>query len=269
MPSAVMRNNVRELGLRTGQPMVFAHGYGCDQTMWRFVTPEFESDYRVVLFDHLGFGGSDLSVWDADRYSALDVYAADLLELIHELDLRDVVFVGHSVASMIGVLASIREPKRFSRLILVGPSACYIDHPEDGYVGGFTADDIDGLLQTLDNNHLGWSAAMAPTVMGNGDRPELAGELEASFCRTDPRVAKAFARATFLADNRSDLSRVTVPALVAQCSDDVIAPMAVGQYVHEQLKGSEMVVLDATGHCPNLSAPDEVSAVIRGYLERG
>jgi sigma-B regulation protein RsbQ len=260
------RNAVRESGLPSGQPMVFAHGYGCDQAMWRFVTPEFEPDHRVIVFDHVGFGRSDLSAWSAERYSSLSAYADDLLDVVHELDLYDVVFVGHSVAAMIGVLAANREPTRFAHLVLVGPSPRYIDDPAAGYVGGFSRPDIDELLETLDGNHLGWSAGMAPVIMGNPDRPELADELTASFCRTDPRVASAFARATFLSDNRADLSEVTVPSLVLQCTDDPIAPDAVGNYVRDHIPDAELVRLSATGHCPNLSAPEETAAAIRGYL---
>lgn len=269
MTSAQVRHNVQESGLAAGQPIVFAHGYGCDQSMWRYVIPEFEADFRAIGFDHLGFGGSDVDAWDPDRYASLEAYAADLLRLLHELDLDDVVYVGHSVASMIGVLAAVQEPERFARLVLVGPSPRYLDDPVDGYVGGFGAADIDGLLEMLEHNHLGWAATMAPTIMGNPERPELSHELEASFCRTDPRVAKAFARATFLADNRADLDEVVTPTLVLQCDQDVIAPRVVGDYVHAHIAGSELVQLAATGHCPNLSAPAELAAVIRKYLEQG
>jgi sigma-B regulation protein RsbQ len=260
------RNNVHESGRPGAQPMLFAHGYGCDQAMWRLVTPEFERDYRVIVFDHVGFGGSDLSAWSAQRYATLQAYAEDMLQIVHELDLRDVIFVGHSVAAMIGVLAAIAEPERFAHLVLVGPSARYLDDPDDGYTGGFSRSDIDELLETLDGNHLGWSAGMAPLIMGNPDRPELGAELTASFCRTDPRVASTFARATFLSDNRADLAALTVPCLVLQCAQDVIASEAVGRFVHEHLPESDFVQLKATGHCPNLSAPDETAAAIRGYL---
>jgi sigma-B regulation protein RsbQ len=260
------RNNVRESGKPDAPPMMFAHGYGCDQAMWRFVAPEFESDHRVVLFDQLGFGGSDQSAWDERRHRELAGYADDVVQLVRELDLHDVVFVGHSVAAMIGALAALEEPARFAHLVMVGPSPRYIDDPDTGYVGGFTRADIDDLLQTLESNPLGWSAAMAPVIMGNAERPELGAELTASFCRTDPRVAATFARATFLSDNRADLARLTVPTLVLQCSQDVIAPEPVGQYVHEHIAGSEFVHLEASGHCPNLSAPNETVAAIRGYL---
>ncbi|NJC70536.1 alpha/beta hydrolase [Planosporangium thailandense] len=246
--------------------MMFAHGYGCDQNMWRFVAPEFTDTHRVVLFDHVGYGRSDLAAYSTDRYASLDAYASDVLDIVHELDLWDVTFVGHSVSSMIGVLAALREPDRFANLVLVGPSPRYIDDPADGYVGGFTRAEIDELLDSVDSNYLGWSRAIAPVIMANADRPELAEELTNSFCRTDPVVARQFAQLTFTSDNRADLAKVAVPTLILQCSDDVIAPMSVGEYVHGQIPGSELVVLNATGHCPNLSAPVETVAAIKAYL---
>ena len=251
-------------GPGTGQPMIFAHGFGCDQNMWRFVTPAFEAEYRIVLFDLVGAGGSDLSSYDRDRYGTLDGYAADVLEICRELDLRDVIFVGHSVSAMIGVLAAIEEPHRFDRLVLVGPSPRYVD--DDGYIGGFSHEDIDELLDSLDSNYLGWSSAMAPVIVGNPDRPELGEELTNSFCRTDPEIAGHFARVTFLADNRADLPAVRTPTLILQCSHDAIAPETVGDYVHRQIGGSELVTLAATGHCPNLSAPEETVAAILAFL---
>jgi sigma-B regulation protein RsbQ len=265
---ALLRNNVHESGVPTGQPIVFAHGFGCDQAMWRFMAPEFESDYRVILFDQVGFGGSDLQAWDPHHHGSLAGYADDLVQLIRELDLHDVVFVGHSVSAMIGALAALAAPQRFSHLIMIGPSPRYVDDADAGYVGGFTAADIDELLLGLESNHLGWSSAMAPVIMGNPDRPELGSELTASFCRTDPRVARVFARATFLSDNRSDLAKLTVPTLILQCARDAIAPEVVGRYVNEQIPRSDLVLLDATGHCPNLSAPEETTSAIRAYLGR-
>jgi sigma-B regulation protein RsbQ len=251
-------------GAASGPPMLFAHGFGCDQHMWRFVEPAFAERYRTVLFDHVGAGGSDLAAFDPAKYASLDGYAGDVLEICEALDLRDVTFVGHSVSAMIGVLAAAERPELFERLVLVGPSPRYID--DDGYEGGFTRADIDGLLESLESNFLGWSQAMAPVIVGNADRPELGQDLTDSFCRTDPEIALHFARTTFLSDNRSDLARVSTPALVLQCRDDVIAPNAVGEYVHEQLPGSTFVLLDATGHCPNLSAPDEVVAAMDAFL---
>jgi len=263
---AVERNGVTVTGPADAPAVLFAHGYGCDQTMWRHVTPAFTDRYRVVQFDHVGYGRSDLSAYTPERYSSLDAYAGDVLDIVHELDLRDVIFVGHSVSAMIGVLAANREPGRFARLVLVGPSPRYVDEPETGYVGGFSRAEVDDLLVSLEDNYLGWSAAMAPVIMGNPDRPELGAELTNSFCRTDPVVARQFARVTFLSDNRADLPHVPVPSLILQCSQDVIAPLAVGEYVHRHLPRSELVVLKATGHCPNLSAPGETVEAVTAYL---
>jgi sigma-B regulation protein RsbQ len=258
------QHNVQVSGPPDGQPMVFAHGYGCDQNMWRLVAPVFADRYRVVLFDHIGAGGSDLGAYDPDRYGSLGGYAADVIALCEALDLRDVVFVGHSVSATIGVLAAAQAPELFSSLILVGPSPRYID--DEGYVGGFGRADIEELLRSLDSNYLGWSTAMAPVIMGRPDRPELAAELEESFCRTDPGIARRFAHVTFLSDNRSDFDQVETPSLVIQCTDDVIAPVAVGEYVRDHLPNATMTLLTATGHCPHLSAPDQTIAAIEEFL---
>jgi sigma-B regulation protein RsbQ len=258
------RNNVHVSG-RGEQPMLFAHGFGCDQHMWRFVTPAFEDDYRIVLFDYVGSGKSDLQAYDADRYASLDGYAQDVLDVIHALDLRDVIFVGHSVSSMVGVLAANREPDRFERLVLVGPSPRYINDAPD-YVGGFERSDIEGLLETMEKNYIGWANFLAPAIMKNPEHPELSAELEASFCSTDPVIARRFAEATFFADNRADLAGVRVPTLIMQCAEDMIAPLEVGDYLHRSLAGSTLQRLQATGHCPHMSHPDETIAVIKQYL---
>jgi sigma-B regulation protein RsbQ len=258
------RNRVTVRGVPSGRPIVFAHGFGCGQEMWRFVAPDFEVDHRVVLFDHVGSGQSDLSAYDPQKYGSLRGYAADLVEICRELELTDVVFVGHSVSSMIGVLAYLEAPELFGALVMVGPSPRYVD--DGDYVGGFSRADITGLLDALDSNHLGWSAQMAPVIMGNAERPELAAELTHSFCRTDPDIARQFARVTFLSDNRADLAAIAVPTLVLQCTADVIAPEAVGSYVHENIPGSVLTRLQATGHCPNLSAPEETTSAIRAFL---
>jgi sigma-B regulation protein RsbQ len=244
--------------------MVFAHGFGCDQNMWRFVAPAFADRYRIVLFDHVGAGGSDLSAYDPEKYAALEGYAEDVIELCRELEIQRGVFVGHSVSAMIGVLAATKAPELFNRLVLVGPSPRYID--DEDYVGGFSEGQIHELLEFLDSNHMGWSQAMAPVIMGNLDRPELGEELTNSFCRTDPEIAKRFARTTFLSDNRADLAEVKAHSLILQCSEDVIAQPCVGEYVHRAIPGSEFVLLKATGHCPNLSAPDETIAAIKAFL---
>ena len=260
----LLRNNVTVAGRPDGQPMLFAHGFGCDQNMWRLVTPAFEDEYRIVLFDSVGAGGSDLSAYDREKYSTLDGYATDILEICEALELRDVVYVGHSVSAMSGVLAANREPERFAKLVLVGPSPRYID--DEGYVGGFAEADIHELLDSLESNYLGWSSAMAPVIMGNADRPRLGQELTESFCRADPDIARRFARVTFLSDNRADLARVTTPTLILQCVEDVIAPVAVGEYVHAGIAGRELVMLDATGHCPNLSAPQQTADAIAAFV---
>jgi sigma-B regulation protein RsbQ len=263
MSAVLKRNNVKVMG-RGQQPMIFAHGYGCDQNMWRFITPAFEDRYKIILFDHVGHGHSDASAFDSTTYNSLNGYADDILAICRELDLKDVIFVGHSVSAMIGALAAIQEPERFDRLVLIGPSPRYIN--EEGYVGGFKQEDIEGLLDFLDSNHLGWSSAMAPVIMGNSDRPELGEELTNSFCRTNPEIAKHFARVTFLSDNRADLPKVKTKALILQCSQDAIAPEVVGHYIHQNLQGSKLVLMNATGHCPNLSAPEETIAAMEAFL---
>jgi sigma-B regulation protein RsbQ len=257
------RNNVHVSG-RGDRTMVFAHGFGCDQNMWRFVAPEFGSEFKVVLFDHVGAGASDLSAYDIAKYSTLQGYADDLVQIGCALGLKDAVFVGHSVSAMIGVLASLKAPDLFGRMVLVGPSPRYID--DGDYVGGFTEKQISELLEFLEDNHMGWSSAMAPSIMGNPDRPELAEELINSFCRTDPDIAKAFARVTFTSDNRADLGKVAIPTLILQCREDIIASEEVGEFVRSRIRGSEIVFLNATGHCPNLSAPAEVAAAIQAYV---
>lgn len=261
--SAIQRNNVKVLG-NGPRTLMFAHGYGCDQNMWRAVTPAFESDFRIVLFDYVGAGLSDPAAFNRTRYSTLQGYARDVLEILDELQLQQVTFVGHSVSSMVGALASVERPGSFDNLVMIGPSPCYVNDGE--YVGGFERADIEDLLAMLDSNHLGWSAMMAPVIMGNAERPELAGELEASFCRTNPVFAQHFARVTFLSDNRADLSRVKTRTLILQCDQDAIAPAAVGRYVHDAIVGSQLVVMDASGHCPHLSAPGEVTEAIRQFV---
>jgi sigma-B regulation protein RsbQ len=261
--SAIQRHNVKVTG--TGPTaLVFAHGFGCDQNMWRYVAPAFETEFRTVVFDYVGAGGSDLSAYHPEKYASLDGYADDVVELCRALDVRRGIFVGHSVSAMVGVLASKKAPELFDKLVMVGPSPRYID--DGDYVGGFIESQIHELLEFLDSNHMGWSQAMAPMIMGHPERPELGEELTNSFCRTDPKIARQFARATFLSDNRSDLPGVKPRCLVLQCSEDVIAPQCVGEYVHAKLPNSAFVLLDATGHCPNLSAPEATVAAIKAFL---
>jgi sigma-B regulation protein RsbQ len=266
-PTAVLRrNNVRVLGNASGRPVLFLHGFGCSQEMWRQVTPRFADEHQVILLDQVGAGQSDLTAWEPGRYESLHGYADDLLEVIEALDLHDLVIVGHSVGSMIAVLAATRDSARLGALVLVGPSPRYVN--TDDYVGGFDQAAIDSLLDHLDGDHVGWSSTMAPVIMGNADRPELSAELTQSFCRYDPIIARHFARVMFLADNRGDLSRVALPTLVVQCSDDAISPVAVGEYVHTAIRGSEFVLMSATGHCPNLSDPDQLADTIQHFLRR-
>lgn len=258
------RNNLREVGNPAGRPLVLAHGFGCSQEAWRHVVPRLSDDYRVILFDHVGSGASDIAAYDRGKYDSLHGYADDVLEIMSELNLHDAVFVGHSVSSMIGALAANRDPSRFGALVMLGPSPRYIN--DGDYIGGFDQADIDALLDSLDANYRGWSAAIAPVIMGNPAIPELGAELVESFCATDPTVAKHFAHVTFLSDNRGDLAHVSVPTLILQAMDDVIAPEVVGQYVHQQIAGSSYVLMDAHGHCANMSSPAEVAAQIRAFL---
>ncbi len=244
--------------------MLFAHGFGCDQNMWRSITPAFQDRYKIVLFDYVGAGKSDLSVYDPQRYGSLDGYARDVLDICEALDLREVIFVGHSVSSVIGVLAANRAPELFERLILVGPSARYLNDAD--YIGGFERQDIEGLLEMMDKNYLGWASFLAPAVMKNPERGELSAELEQSFCATDPAIARRFAEITFLSDNRKDFPKLQVPALIMQCSDDMIAPVAVGEWLARQIPQNRFHQMKATGHCPHMSAPAETIAVIADYL---
>jgi len=263
-PSVLSRNNVTVAG--TGETaMVFAHGFGCDQNMWRFVAPDFQDRYRTVLFDQVGGGGSDLRAYSPQKYATLKGYSDDVIEVGRALGLKGAIFVGHSVSAMIGIMAAHEAPDLFKALVLVGPSPSYIN--DGDYAGGFTRDQIDELLDSLDSNYLGWSATMAPVIMGNPNRTELGDELTNSFCRTDPEIAKNFARTTFLSDSRDILGKVRVPTLILQCSEDVIAPQYVGEYVHRAIPGSELVILRATGHCPNLSAPEETTAAIKAFCD--
>ncbi|MEV7674039.1 alpha/beta fold hydrolase [Streptomyces sp. NPDC007872] len=258
------RNNVTVTGNPRGRTVVLAHGFGCDQNMWRLTVPALARDHRVVLFDYVGSGRSDPSAFSEGRYGSLEGYARDVVEVCEALDLRDAVFVGHSVSAMTGVLAADAAPGRIGALVMVAPSPRYVD--DEGYRGGFSREDIDELLGSLESNYLGWSSAMAPVIMGNPERPELGEELTNSFCATDPDMARVFARTTFLSDSRDDLKKVTVPTLVLECVQDVIAPREVGAFVHRAIPGSTLITLDATGHCPHLSAPEATNQAITGFL---
>lgn len=262
--NVIQRSNVVISGQGT-QPLIFAHGFGCDQQMWRFVAPAFEPTHRVVLFDHIGCGKSDMGAYDNQRHSSLAGYADDLVEILEQADLRDAIIVGHSVSSIISILAAIRAPERVARLVLVGPSPRYLNDPPD-YVGGFERADIDGLMDMMETNMLGWASFLAPAVMGAHNSQELTQELKASFCAADPYITRRFAAATFLGDNRADLPLLAVPSLIIQCSDDAIAPREVGEYVHAHLKASTLRVIEVSGHCPHMTHPSETIALIRDYL---
>ncbi|WP_235928909.1 alpha/beta fold hydrolase [Marisediminicola senii] len=265
--SVLARNNVSILGPDDGPVMVLVHGFGCDQHMYRRILPFFTDRFRVVLFDHVGSGGSAMDAYDPVEYATVDRYAADLLELCDALGLRDITLVGHSVGAMMSISAAVQRPELFSRMLLLAPSPSYIDDDAAGYTGGFSSDDVQELLASLDDNHLAWAAAMAPMIMGAGNSAELAGELETSFCRVDPRVMRTFARVAFLSDMRGRLGEVTVPSLVVQCANDPLAPVSVGRYLHERLAGSELIVLDAAGHLPQVSAPVATAEAMLRYID--
>jgi sigma-B regulation protein RsbQ len=244
---------------------MFAHGYGCDQNMWRLVAPAFEEDYEIILFDHTGSGKSDENKYDFDKYNSLDGYANDIIEICDELELDDVILVAHSVSTMIGVLAAAERPDLFAKLILIGPSPRYIN--DEDYYGGFSQKDIDDLIETLESNYLGWSSSITPVIAGNPQKPEVTEELHNSFCSMNPDIAKHFAKVTFLSDNREDLCRVSVPSLVIQCDPDMIAPVEVGKYVDKQLQNSCFIQIDASGHCPHLTAPELIIDTIKSFIE--
>jgi sigma-B regulation protein RsbQ len=264
--AVIDRNNITVLGRDDGPVLMFAHGFGCDQAVWRKLVPYFVHDYRLVLFDHVGAGHSDMSAYDWDKYASLNGYATDLLEICAALELEDVILVGHSVSTMIAVIAAAQEPTRFSHLILLAPSPRHTNDPYDGYVGGFTREDIEGLLASLDSDYFAWAAALAPVIMGNPQEPELAEDLSASFCRTDPAIARHFAEVTFFSDSRPELRKLHTSCLILQCSDDRLAPPEVGAYLHKNLEHSTLVHLQATGHCPHMSAPEETARAILHYL---
>jgi len=258
------RNNIHISG-EGDRILLFVHGFGCDQSMWRYVAPAFESDYTVVLIDLVGSGQSDLSAFNIERYSDLEGYAEDLVEVVDSLEMKEVTLIGHSVSGMLGIIAAIRNPDTFSRIVMIGPSPCYLNHPPD-YLGGFDRQDIEEMLDLMDKNYMGWASFLAPVVVGNSESPEYAEELEARFCSTDPITAKAFAKATFYSDHRHSLSQVSTPCLIMQCSEDAIAPDSVGEYMHQEIPNSTYVKLNATGHCPHLTHPQETTAVIKDYL---
>ncbi|WP_306395725.1 alpha/beta fold hydrolase [Telluria beijingensis] len=261
--SVLIRNNVHVAG-EGAATMVFAHGFGCDQTMWRFLTPAFQGRFRTIIYDLVGSGGSTLAAYDRTRYASLHAHAEDLLEIIDECATGPVIFVGHSVSAMIGMLATIAAPKRFAAQVMIGPSPCYIN--DGDYVGGFSRGDIRELLDTMDDNFIAWSQQLAPAIMGAPNRPDLREELTTSFCRNDPEIARHFAGVTFLSDHRDDVPKSTVPALILQCTDDLIAPRTVGEWLHRHLPSSSLALIENVGHCPHMSAPSASSRAIDVFL---
>ncbi|WP_207423927.1 alpha/beta fold hydrolase [Desertivirga brevis] len=263
MNSILKRNNVNIVG--TGDKvMLFAHGFGCDQNSWQFVTDAFKKEYKLVLFDYVGAGQSDLSAYSSSRYGRLEGYAQDILEVCEELKLKDIIFVGHSVSSMIGMLAAIEQPSFFDKLVFVGPSPRYLN--DIGYHGGFERADLEALFEFMDSNYLGWSSQLAPAIMGNPERPELGEFLTSSFCSTDPDIAREFARVTFFSDNREDLKKLKVQSLTLQCSDDIIAPITIGSYIKENTSFNTLYLMEASGHCPHISHPAETITAIKAFL---
>jgi sigma-B regulation protein RsbQ len=264
-PNILTRNNVNIKG-NGKQPIIFAAGFGCDQTVWNEVSKAFEPNFQVILFDYVGLGNSDINAFDIKKYSQFSGYVEDLLDVCTTLNLKDAIFVGHSVSSMIGMLASLKNPDCFSRLIMLGPSPCYLNDLPD-YFGGFEKEDLMGLLELMERNYIGWANVFSSTLLNNNERSDVAKDLEDRFCSTDPTVTLAFAKACFFADNRKDLSHVKVPSLILQCSQDVIAPKEVGQYLAQHLPNSTLTYMKAIGHCPHMSDPEETILAIEAYLE--
>ncbi|TXF89679.1 alpha/beta hydrolase [Neolewinella aurantiaca] len=247
--------------------MLMSHGFGCGQAMFRYLVAAFSPHYRVITYDIAGMGNYPIECFSRASHQDLNGYAKDVIGICEELGLSDVIHIGHSVSAMIAGLASIQRPDLFSQLVMIGPSACYIN--DGDYYGGFTREDIEELLEVLGENYISWSKSMAPSIMGNAEQPALGEELTASFCSMNPEIASFFARVTFTADNREDLSRITTPTLILQTEEDIIAPRQVGEYIHKHISGSKFVLLDARGHCPNISAPEVTIAAIKSYLEHG
>ena len=259
-----LRNNIQIIG--TGSTtIVFAHGFGCDQNMWRYLIPSFKDRFKIVLFDLVGSGKSDLSAYDFRKYESLHGYAEDLIEIIDDVTDQPIIFVGHSVSATIGLIASAGSPEKFKCQIMIGPSPCYVN--DGDYIGGFSRADVEELCDTIDSNYLGWSSTMAPAIMGSPEQSELSVELTNSFCRTDPEIAKHFARVTFLSDHRDALAKSTTPTLILQCSDDFIAPRTVGEYMQKAMSDAELCIIDNVGHCPHLSSPEASTHAIENYLK--
>lgn len=262
--NVVERNNVRIIG-EGEQTIICAHGFGCEQSMWQYIAPSFTEKYKLVLFDYVGAGLSDLSAYSTDKYATLDGYKQDVLDLVDGLQLENSIFIGHSISSMIGMLAAIERPEIFEKIIMIGPSPCYLNK-SDGFQGGFEESDVWELLELMEINFSGWASYMAPTTMGDDATQELKDGLRDVFVSTNPKIAREFAEVTFFSDYRSRLSELTVPTLIVQCSEDSIVPLHVGEYLHENLGNSELKVMQAKGHYPHISHPVETVELITNFL---
>ncbi|GAB2776368.1 sigma-B regulation protein RsbQ [Hymenobacter luteus] len=263
MVNVLKRNNVRVIG-QGAQTLLFVNGFGCDQSIWRYILPAFSAQYQLVLFDHVGAGLSDTTAYDPKKYASLEGYAQDVLDICHQLQLEQTILVGHSVGAMIGVLAAIQEPEAFERLLLLCPSPCYLN--EEGYHGGFERQDIEDMLAFMEKDYVGWADSFVPFIMGNPDRPSLTVEMTHSFCQNDPAIARQFARVTFLSDNRPDVARLRVPCLLVQCAQDFVAPQEVGEYLRATIPDSTLVTLPVSGHCPHVSAPTETLDAMEHFM---
>jgi len=260
----IKRNNINISG-KGKKPIIFAPGFGCDQTVWKDVLPAFEEDYQVILFDYVGFGGSDISAFNSVKYGKLSGYVQDVLDVCAVLDLKEAIFVGHSVSSMIGLLASNAEQSYFSHLIMIGPSPCYLNDPPD-YYGGFEKEDLENLIDMMEKNYIGWANVFSSTLINNAERTDAAKELEDRFCSTDPLIATTFAKACFFTDSRQDITKAKVPSLILQCTEDIIAPKGVGEYLKRNMPNSEITYMNTSSHCPHISDPDETILSIKNYL---
>ncbi len=262
--SAVERHHARVAG--TGaKTLVFSHGFGCDKTIWRFVAPAFEDRYRTLVFDHAG-NGESVDAWDPARHASLAGYAQDLLEVLDDAGLEEVVCVGHSIGSIIMMLAAIAQPHRFSKLFFLCPSPRFLNDPPD-YRGGFERGDLEGLFQLMESNHFGWAQFLAPLAIGEQNPVALTREFEQSLRALEPRIAQHFARLVFHVDVRDRLQDVRSPSVIVQCQADSIVPVEVGRWMHRHLNGSELLELEASGHCPHVSHANDVIAIIRGRLD--
>ncbi|WP_186576055.1 alpha/beta fold hydrolase [Aquibacillus kalidii] len=261
---AITRNNVKVRG--TGkQPMIFAPGFNFDQNVWSKVSKEFEKDYQVVLFDYVGFGESDIHAYDPSKYSTITGYVEDLLDICSELNMSEAVFIGHSIGSMIGMLASIKAPNLFSKLIMIGPSP-YLQNEPPHYIGGFEKEDLTGLMDMLDKNYMSWATNVAATIVNDPTSSNIATEIEDLFSQNDPYITRKFADVVFFSDNRKYIPQVTVPSFIIQCSDDIFVPTTVAEYMHKHLSNSTITYAKAIGHCPHLSHPNETIDIINEYL---